>query len=113
MNDLLSRSLIRSVADDSSPPHSHSAIEMPKTMFFGGGNNLDLEEGQGEREAFLQKPAIEEQGGGSVLDRVNELQKRNDALILMKKKFRDVENTCYMYLVILIIVLMVLGYLGF
>jgi syntaxin 1B/2/3 len=45
MNDLLSRSFKRTVADDSSPPHSQSAIEMPKAMFSGGschgGNNLD------------------------------------------------------------------------
>ncbi|ESQ45261.1 hypothetical protein EUTSA_v10010514mg [Eutrema salsugineum] len=44
MNDLLSRSFNRSVADDSSPPHSHS-IEMPKAKCSGGscrgGNNLD------------------------------------------------------------------------
>ncbi|KAG2263299.1 hypothetical protein Bca52824_070378 [Brassica carinata] len=39
MNDLLSRSFKRSVADDSSPPHSHS-IEMPKAKH-SGGNNLD------------------------------------------------------------------------
>lgn len=44
MNDLLSRSFNRSVADDSSPPHSHN-IEMSKAKFSGGschgGNNLD------------------------------------------------------------------------
>lgn len=39
MNDLLSRSFKRSVADDSSPPHSHT-IEMPKAKY-SGGNNLD------------------------------------------------------------------------
>ncbi|XP_010503984.1 PREDICTED: syntaxin-122-like [Camelina sativa] len=45
MNDLLSRSFKSSVADDSSPPHSHS-IEMPKTKNSAGGTghggyNLD------------------------------------------------------------------------
>lgn len=44
MNDLLSRSFNRSVADDSSPPHSHN-IEMSKAKVSGGscrgGNNLD------------------------------------------------------------------------
>ncbi|CAN7013017.1 unnamed protein product [Brassica rapa subsp. trilocularis] len=39
MNDLLSRSFNRSVADDTSPPHSHT-IEMPKAKY-SGGNNLD------------------------------------------------------------------------
>lgn len=44
MNDLLSRSFKRPVADDSSPTHSHG-IEMPKAILSGGschgGNNLD------------------------------------------------------------------------
>ncbi|EOA24343.1 hypothetical protein CARUB_v10017581mg [Capsella rubella] len=40
MNDLLSRSFNRSVADDSSPPHSHG-IEMPKAKHSGGSKNLD------------------------------------------------------------------------
>uniref|UniRef100_A0A1J3JSM2 Uncharacterized protein n=1 Tax=Noccaea caerulescens TaxID=107243 RepID=A0A1J3JSM2_NOCCA len=115
MNDLLSRSLIRSVADDSPPPHSHSAIEMPKAMFSdgscSGGNNLDLEEGQGESETFLQK-AIQEQGRGSVLDTVNEIQKRRNALKLMKE-FRDISNTYLMYLVIVITFIIVLNNLGF
>ncbi|KAF3486600.1 hypothetical protein F2Q69_00056686 [Brassica cretica] len=39
MNDLLSRSFKRSVADDSSPPHSHT-IEMPKAKY-SDENNLD------------------------------------------------------------------------
>ncbi|KAJ0231191.1 Syntaxin-122 [Hirschfeldia incana] len=47
MNDLLSRSFKRSVADDSSPPHSHG-IEMPKAKYSGGSNLdkffLDVEE---------------------------------------------------------------------
>ncbi|CAH8388236.1 unnamed protein product [Eruca vesicaria subsp. sativa] len=38
MNDLLSRSFKRAVADDSSPPHSHS-IEMPNAKY-SGENNL-------------------------------------------------------------------------